>query len=98
MNRLNQTYPDCVKTGLEVVGNGVRLEEGVVRDGADGVVFATKFLFQVQRMLEPGLLPWRLSTGVEQGGVCGVCGNQGPLFHLKDNTKKLIIVNNSLRS
>ncbi len=60
------TYPERVDTGLEVVGDGVRLEKGVVCDGAEGEVFAPEFLLQLQGLLETGLFGWRLSAGIEQ--------------------------------
>lgn len=50
------SYPERVNAGLEVVGDGVRLEKGMVRDGAQGVVFAPEFLLQLQRLLEASLL------------------------------------------
>lgn len=62
-----------MNAGLEVVGDGVGLEQRVVRDGAQGVVFAAEFLLQLQRLLQAGLFGWRLGAGVEQRGVGGVC-------------------------
>ena len=44
-----------MKTGLKVVGDGVRLQKGVIRDGAEGVVFTTEFLFQLQSLLKADL-------------------------------------------
>lgn len=67
------SYPERVDTGLEVVGESVRLEKGVVCDGAEGIVFAMEFLLQLQRLLETGLFGWRLSAGIEQRGVCRIC-------------------------
>lgn len=49
------SHPESVNTGLEVVGDGVCLKKSVVRDGAEGTVFAAKFLFQLQRLLKTGL-------------------------------------------
>ncbi|TNN75939.1 hypothetical protein EYF80_013909 [Liparis tanakae] len=63
------SYPQRVNTGLEVVGDGVRLEEGVVRDGAERVVGAAEFLLQRHGLPEAGLFGRRLGAGVEQGGV-----------------------------
>ena len=69
------SYPERVNAGLKVVGDGVRLEKGVVRDGADGVAFAMEFLLQLQGLLEAGVLGRRLGAGVEQRGVGSICSN-----------------------
>lgn len=61
-----------MNTGLEVVGDGVRLQKSVVRDGAEGTVFAPKLLFQLQRLLKAGLFGRRLGAGVEQRRVGGI--------------------------
>lgn len=58
-----------------MVGDGVRLEKSVVRDGADGVAFALEFLLQLQGLLKAGMFGWRLGAGVEQRGVGGICSN-----------------------
>lgn len=58
-----------------MVGDGVRLEKSVVRDGADGVAFALEFLLQLQGLLEAGMFGWRLGAGVEQRGVGSICSN-----------------------
>lgn len=68
------SYLERVNAGVKVVGKGVCLEKGVVCDGAQGVVFATEFLLQLQRLLETGLFGWRLSAGVEQRSVGSICG------------------------
>lgn len=52
------SYLERVNTGVKVVGDGVCLEKGVVRDGAERVVFATEFLLQFQSLLETGLFEW----------------------------------------
>ena len=65
-------YPERVNAGLEVVGEGVGLEQGAVRDGAEGVIVALEFLLQLQGLLETGLFAWRLSAGVEQRRVRGI--------------------------
>lgn len=77
------SYSECVNGGLEVVGDGVRLQKGVVGDDAELIVFATELLLQLQRLLEAGFSEWRLGAGVEQGGVGGVRGIQTSLLHLK---------------
>lgn len=69
-----QHLPERVNAGLKVVGDGVCLEEGMIRDGAEGVVFTTEFLLQLQCLLETCLFEWRLSAGIKQGGVGGICG------------------------
>lgn len=67
------SYPERVNTGLEVVGDGVCLEKGVVCDGAEGVVFAAELLLQLQGLLKTSLFGWRLSAGIEQRGVSSIC-------------------------
>lgn len=49
------SHPESVYTGLKVVGDGMCLKKSVVRDGAEGAVFAAEFLFQLQRLLKTGL-------------------------------------------
>lgn len=71
----HMSYPQSVNTGLKVIGHGVCLEKSVVCDGAEGVVFATQLLLQLQCLLKAGLFRGRLSTGIEQCGVGGVCGS-----------------------
>lgn len=81
------SYPERVNTGLKVVGDGVRLEKSVVRDGAEGVVLTTEFLLQLQCLLETDWFGWRLSAGVEQRGVSGIYRSQTSLLHLEDTHK-----------
>lgn len=78
------SYLECVNTGLDVVGDGVGLEQSVVRNGAQRVVLTQELLFQLQGLLESGLLRWRLGAGIEQRGVGCICCSQTSLFHLKD--------------
>lgn len=79
----SNSYPECVNAGLEVVGDGVRLQKSVVGDGAKLVALATELLLQLQGLLEAGYSERRLGAGVEQGGVGGVGGIQTSLFHLQ---------------
>jgi len=72
-----------------VVGDGVRLEEGVVRDGAERVVVAAEFLLQRHGLLDAGLFGRRLGAGVEQGGVGGVVGLEAALLHLEETRAAL---------
>lgn len=79
----SNSYPECVNAGLEVVGDSVHLQKGVVGDGAQFIVLATELLLQLQRLLEAGLSERRLGAGVEEGGVGGVRGIQTSLLHLE---------------
>lgn len=65
---------------MEVIGEGVRLEKGVVRDRAQWVIFATQFLLQLQGLLETSFFGWRLSTRVEKCCVGSICGLQTPFL------------------
>lgn len=69
-----------MNAGVEVVGEGMRLEKGVVRDRAEWVIFATQFLLQLQGLLETGFFGRRLSTGVEKCCVGRICGLQAPFL------------------
>lgn len=55
----------------------------MVCDGAEGVVFATELLLQLQGLLKTGLFGWRLSAGVEQRSVSGIRSIQTSLLHLE---------------
>lgn len=73
-----------MNAGLKVVGEGMRLEECVVCDGAEGVVFPAKFLLQLQGLLESSLFVRRLSAGIEQRSVCSIFGLQTSFLHLEE--------------
>lgn len=77
-------YFECVNAGVEVVGESMCLEEGVVRDGAEWVIFATQFLLQLQGLLETSLFGQRLSTCVEKCSVGSIAGLQTPFLQLED--------------
>lgn len=68
-----------------MVGEGVRLEESVVRDRAQGAVSAAELLFQIQRLLKAGLFRRRLGAGVKQCGVGCIYGNEASLLHLEQS-------------
>lgn len=73
---------------MEVVGEGVRLEERVVRDCAEGVIFATQFLLQLQGLLQTSLFVRRLGARVEKCGVSSICGLQTAFLQLEDAQNK----------
>lgn len=77
-------YSECVNASVEVVGESMRLEEGVVRDGAERVIFATQFLLQLQGLLETSLFGQRLSTCIEKCSVGSIGGLQTPFLQLED--------------
>lgn len=77
-------YSERVNAGLEVVGEGVCLQKGVVGDRAEWVIFVMQFLLQLQGLLETGLFVWRLSTRVEKRSVGSICGFQTPFLQLED--------------
>lgn len=65
---------------MEVVGEGMRLEKGVVRDCAEWVVFAPQLLLQLQGLLETRLFVRRLGARVEKCRVSSIRGLQTPFL------------------
>lgn len=77
-----------MNTSLKVIGDGVSFEKSVVRDGAEGVVFATEFLLQLQRLLQTGLFKTGLCTCVEERSVGRICTSETSLLHLEERGSK----------